>query len=265
MSDYKFKVGDRVEIDPHPTKNHAWDTGKMKGHVGVIKKRDYGGSSPKRPYYELEGGTVVYEDDVKTATDYQPIKPKVGDKFRVVKNVANTEGGFCSETVVGCTGEVIDVSKYAIKIEADSECSYIGRVANKYLTTEYLEPVEELSVDKEEKWLGKGIVETLEDTRQALNRDMEGRANMEVFHQLLSYGAAETYKKKSLAKRTMNTFKKALLGKDTKTLIRAGYMDDESLTLTSKGTEALDFILFEANKAALVKSAEEKIKEEENK
>lgn len=63
----------------------------------------------------------------------------------------------------------------------------------------------------------------------------------------------------------LNQMMKKLLDKDTKTLIKADYMNGD-LLLTTKGKESLEAILFEANKIELVKQAEETIVEEkENK
>ena len=54
---------------------------------------------------------------------------------------------------------------------------------------------------------------------------------------------------------------KTLLDKDTKTLIKAGFVD-KSLEVTEEGQAELNAITFLANKEALVKAAEEKLKEE---
>lgn len=57
---------------------------------------------------------------------------------------------------------------------------------------------------------------------------------------------------------------KLLLDKDTKTLVKAGFMNPD-LTLTQEGKTALDAINFLANKAELVKQAHEVIIENEEK
>ena len=72
----------------------------------------------------------------------------------------------------------------------------------------------------------------------------------------------EPIKKTNLINKTMNAFKNAMLPADTKTLIKAGFLYSDSLDLTNKGKEALNFILFEANKKALVAAAEATIAEE---
>ncbi len=67
--------------------------------------------------------------------------------------------------------------------------------------------------------------------------------------------------KKSIMSR-LNVFMKKLLDADTQSLVKAGYLN-EDLTLTSDGEEALTFISFTANKAALVEEANKLIAERE--
>lgn len=66
-----------------------------------------------------------------------------------------------------------------------------------------------------------------------------------------------TNKKKPM----ISTIMKKLLDSDTKSLVKAGYLDSE-LDLTCDGQKELLSILLLANKKALVTSAEEKIKED---
>ena len=73
----------------------------------------------------------------------------------------------------------------------------------------------------------------------------------------------KTLIQKTLIQKTMNAFKKALLSADTKTLIKAGYMDADTLELTAKGQDEIDFIIFEKYKAELVAVAEAAIAEKE--
>ena len=64
--------------------------------------------------------------------------------------------------------------------------------------------------------------------------------------------------------KTMNKLKpmmKRLLDKDTQTLYKAGYINRD-LELTENGRNALNTILFTANKAELVKMAQEELDEE---
>ena len=54
---------------------------------------------------------------------------------------------------------------------------------------------------------------------------------------------------------------KRLLDKDTRMLYKAGYINGD-LELTENGRNALDTIIFTANKAELVKMAQEELDEE---
>jgi len=67
-----------------------------------------------------------------------------------------------------------------------------------------------------------------------------------------------------IIKPIMKSLSKLLLDADTKTLIKAGYLR-EDLTLSPFGEEAMQTILFQANKVALVEKAKEEIAEEEGK
>ncbi len=58
----------------------------------------------------------------------------------------------------------------------------------------------------------------------------------------------------------LNNMMKRLLDKDTQTLVKAGYVNGD-LQITGNGHEALTTLMFEANKAELVKLAEEEIAE----
>lgn len=60
----------------------------------------------------------------------------------------------------------------------------------------------------------------------------------------------------------LSTLMKRVLDKDTKTLIKAGFLTKE-LVLTHSGKEALESLLVEQNKEALVKLAETAIEENE--
>lgn len=59
----------------------------------------------------------------------------------------------------------------------------------------------------------------------------------------------------------LSVMQKLLMAKDDQTLTKAGYLDGD-MDLTEEGQEALDSILFAANKEALVKLAQAKLDEE---
>lgn len=59
----------------------------------------------------------------------------------------------------------------------------------------------------------------------------------------------------------LNTMMKKLLDSDTQTLVKAGYINGD-LELTTAGRDALNGIIFQQNKAALVALAQEALDEE---
>lgn len=77
----------------------------------------------------------------------------------------------------------------------------------------------------------------------------------------LDYGFDYIKPKKTLMNK-VSTMMKKLLDADTQTLVKAGYLNGD-LDLTDKGKTALNTIVFMANKADLVVSAQEAIDEEE--
>lgn len=70
----------------------------------------------------------------------------------------------------------------------------------------------------------------------------------------------EVCDKKTKRMNRVSAMMKRLLDADTQTLVKAGFLD-QNLELTEHGCDALDAILFDANKAALVKLAQEKLDE----
>ena len=61
--------------------------------------------------------------------------------------------------------------------------------------------------------------------------------------------------------RNLSIMQKLLMAKDDQTLTKAGYLNGD-MELTEKGQEALDSILFAANKEAMVKLAQADLDEE---
>jgi len=82
------------------------------------------------------------------------------------------------------------------------------------------------------------------------------------FEAFIDYSTQAKPKQTTMTKIT-NMFK-TLLDSDTQTLVAAGYLDS-NLEITSVGFDALNTILFVANKAALVAAAIEKIVEDTKK
>ena len=75
-------------------------------------------------------------------------------------------------------------------------------------------------------------------------------------------GSDETISQPNKKMNKLKPMMKRLLDKDTRTLYKAGYINRD-LELTENGRNALNTILFTANKAELVKMAQEELDEEE--
>ena len=79
--------------------------------------------------------------------------------------------------------------------------------------------------------------------------------------------SSQTYKseiKNQKNMKSLGVMMRKLLDSDTQTLVKAGYINGD-LELTSEGTTALDSVIFDANKAALVALAQTKLDEESKK
>lgn len=80
-------------------------------------------------------------------------------------------------------------------------------------------------------------------------------------HQI-SYQMKDSTNKKQM--KTLGVMMKKLLDADTQVLVKAGYINGD-LELTNEGTTALDSILFDTAKPALVALANAKLEEEKKK
>ena len=230
MSDYKFKVGDLV-------RGISADVDGCEMLIEEVTENGYhltftNVDNCKFPNDEMfqVGKTdkrgCFWEGRLELVTPHHtPITPKVGDRFRVVK-------GFNGHHVGG------------VVYWQDDE----GTKDDCYMTTEYLEPVEE-EVDTGTPFR----VASLMFDQQA-----------PIKHYVDDWIEPELNKiKQPITKTIMNRIKTALLSKADKTLIKAGFLNQD-LELSQKGEEAMQFIAFEANKKALVEMAEADIKEVED-
>lgn len=229
----KFKIGDKVRV---VYKNHP-DTGKI---CTVIGFNQY-----KHILTDL-GHNWRLDSSLELVTDYQPITPKVGEKYRVLKELQSN----VNETWT--VGNVVFVKEIGANNIALSwkENLHLWTKEKGQFTTEYLELVEkpERKVEVTDLYYEAFGISKVDIT----NLKNGSTVKMEPI-------------KKTLIEKTMNAFKKAMLDADTKTLIKAGYLDEESLELTLKGNSTLTFILFEANKKELVEAAKADTKEQEAK
>lgn len=216
----KFKKGDRVRCIT-PTSN-----GCLKGHIGTLIRDPEGDLSGGNIYLDTFKHCAGLGDYFELLTEYTPITPKVGERYRCIKPYGGVQVG----------NEYIVRGVYPGTVSPADFGYEHGRITSNHLTTEYLELVE----------------------------GVRGESITVISDNIDSIGDKEPIKK-TIIQKTMNAFKKALLSADTKTLIKAGYMDDETLELTSKGQQALNFIVYEKYQKELVAAAEADIKEEEAK
>jgi hypothetical protein len=105
-----------------------------------------------------------------------------------------------------------------------------------------------------EEEIPDGIIEYID---YVLNEDLSYSKNLT--------GSGETISQPKKIMNKLTSMLKRILDPEAQTLYKAGFIDG-NMALTSRGQEALNAILFTANKAELVKQAEEELKEEkENK
>ncbi len=99
-----------------------------------------------------------------------------------------------------------------------------------------------------------------EQWNQAQTFPMKGQSNYYFVDECgnLRY---ESYGSGNKQNMSLSTIAKKLFDADTKTLIKAGFLDQHSLTLTDAGRAQIWAILFEQNKAALVAAAQADIDE----
>ena len=262
----KFKIGDQVRIVAKDKNNTTgWKGGNYDWHkpetfnglVGYIV--EIGGT---RPYqvHERKGSTSgtnylgLYADhEIELLTEYTPNTPKVGDRYRVLKDMPGYKTfGRCKKDriVTLYTDHNLTTDEHRpLWVTDDFGVGY--NLAANDLTTEYLELVEEPRYMKAEFDI-EPVFTTIKQG-QIIKADLK---DISVTPEPI---------KKTIIQKTMNAFKKALLSVDTKTLIKAGYMDDETLELTNKGQQALNFIVYEKYQKELVAAAEADIAEAEAK
>lgn len=181
----------------------------------------------------------------------------VGQKVRVRRDIpVGTRCSNCplefEEGSKEHSGQTLTIKRFDIDGDPrffefiDNECGLHGEPH--FFSPDWLEPVEEPVVDRD------SILEAYESLKRRVIVDFNENALGIWTKTLVPYRPNH-----SLITR-MKAIAKRLLDADTKALIEAGYIDD-SLNLTQDGREALDAILFGANKPALVEQAKKEIEE----
>lgn len=233
----KFKKGDRVRRIGDDCR------GVVKGGVYTISE-------------DIDEGSAVYITEIpgygfmnsafKLLTEYTPITPKVGEMYRVLKPLVGWTG---LGTAYKC-GDIVTIRGIE-RCRDFTTVNHHWSFSKDNLTTEYLELVEEPRYMKAEFAI-EPVFATIKPG-QIIKADLKDTS------------VTPEPIKKTIIQKTMNAFKKALLSADTKTLIKAGYMDSETLELTSKGQDALNFIVYEKYQKELVAAAAADIREEQAK
>lgn len=254
----KFKVGDRVRGLRGDIMGCEGIIEERKGRwilrftkVGTLEWHGKGtyvvGKTDDRDWWT--GGYV----ELITSPQYTKITPKVGEKYRVIKNGPNFSQGV-----------TITIKRYDNRLgewwPTDGAC--LNGSIN-YLTTEYLELVEE----PKGRILGKGMTESSESAQEwvnmwqtAVERQMMGTPfRPMVFHDLDPEESLITKTKKYMT----NIYRQARMSAEEKVLYKAGYINEDG-TPTGKGQEANAFITFQANQKELVKMAQAEIDEEKD-
>ena len=267
MSDYKFKVGDRVRCVP--VKQSCAD--HVVGDEFTILERgcNYRGTakswSDQNWYSSVKSGdgNTSYEDGIELVTKHHtPITPKVGDRFRVVK--VNKYSGV-SPREVGhefTVKRVGDNMFYGCPVSSKANHDY----QHTWFTTEYLEPVEE-----ENPNLPIATAE-IEEGQESFDLPKGHAGGTVMFEMKSTLDNIRTWKennyidepiKQPITKTIMNIYRKARMSADDRKLYKANYINEDG-TPTREGKEANDFINWDSNKKALVEMAEADIKEVED-
>ena len=178
----------------------------------------------------------------KEEEQYTKIEPKVGDKFRVIKDIDI----FSSNPVK--KGMIIEMKNDVWDIEGRK----LKGIVN-FLTTEYLNPVEEKIIER-----------TIEDwNKQAMH--FSKRETMQIIKEFREY----KYESIKHNKKTIMTIPKAikkLLSKDLQALYKTGRINND-LELSNQGRQEYTNALFsndgdhKAAKAEMVAEAKEEIEE----
>ncbi len=235
-----FNAGDKVR-----TKSYC--TGCKPGEVCILHYGHRDGSFKDTLVAwgdEGDGCSCESNWELITETAYKPITPKVGEKYRVLKDFLTGRGkGSEKVTIEYYWG---DEKKPSFAVE---ECGDV--YDNMYLTTEYLELVEERpSTIKAGSY-------TIADFNPGSLVYVSGTGGCTI---------ADEPDESLLTKATKymtNLYRRAKLSAAEKTLYKAGYINDDG-SPTNKGLEASTYIAFKANEAELVKMAEADLEEQKD-
>ena len=111
------------------------------------------------------------------------------------------------------------------------------------------------------KYFGEHNSAHWEDCLEKLVKEKLLEKSGNQYHLVNITGSGETISQPKTKMQKLTSMLKRILDPEAQTLYKAGYIDG-NMALTQKGQEALSAILFTANKAELVKQAEEELEEE---
>lgn len=261
-----FKEGDRV-VCATTHKNSRRKT-IQKGDKGIVQETN------SNPYiiWDKTHEDSYYSDDIgggkpmeccfekylvlvpeTTETPYTKLHPKVGDKFRVIKNLNSNWKKYFSK---GAIVKVTSIQRWQSSEQPDDFRWYMSESD---LTTEYLEPIKDelrtINTKDKSKFVTGGIGHWHIDAGATISN-----GNIETLAGYKFYRTTEPIIKPNTITKMTNFIKNALLSADDKALIKANYLNND-LSLTSDGKQALEFIAFTEHKKALVTMAKEAIAE----
>ena len=200
----------------------------------------------------------------KVEQTYTTLTPKVGDKFRVIKNLISWD----DETVV-YTFKIGKV--YTVLMEPDGQGDILflnnaSGVSSYCLTTEYLEPVEE---ERGYLIIDGGLRQTTEEFAAYSYTEAQGRRLGEGVVAGLLDAQKTLNKTKQTTMQKLTSALKRVLSADKQTLYKAGVIGQD-LTLTGNGRAEYTSALFDNEgdhkkaMAQLVEDAQEYLDEENN-
>ena len=270
----KFKIGDRVRFTD-------WKRTDMAGKIGTVKENDstqpwidfdenlklklrddQGRMGHRHPCEQCDLELVVKMemDEVEVAKEENIIKDGTRVYVKdigIYKDVAGKFGtykrGFVEfdEEIVGghsgdCTGK-------------DKHCWFIGtELLDIIKEVEEVEEVEE-KVNGYQKAIGS--VPKLNYYGSNWTR-ISGNLLAEELHIGVDTAINKIKEPKKTIMNKISTFVKRLIDPDTQALIEAGFISQDTMTVSYEGQNQLNEILFFANKAELVKLAKAKLAEE---
>jgi len=224
----KFKKGDRVRFIE---KDSYGDMDYPEGSEAVVQ-------SHNDCVVTLTDDGIVLASRLELITDYQPITPKVGERYRVLRKLEDFG------ILVGRVYEIEEVKKDGTALIDDGFHLH----THDFLTTEYLELVEE------KKFIGEAVTVTQTNVKDVTNQAIRAMdmASKPLYVTEMDIGKIEhgsIFKMPTLKKTKQTTMQKLtsalkrVLSADKQTLYKAGVIGSD-LELTTRGQSNYTDALF---------------------